>query len=114
MAGSGALHATNIGSACRNNPAVPYWPLGSLHQSILAIYAGIVLTMNPSLTTKQRRNLHRLERDIIVILGATVYSDQYAEWEAQRLTAIKALYDEEKRLGVHNPSNTQYPRWPKP
>jgi hypothetical protein len=70
--------------------------------------------MNPRLTRKQRNHLHRLERNIICILGARIHNGDYAKWDEQRLAAVEALYDEEKRLGVYDPYNNQCPRWPKP
>ncbi len=36
------------------------------------------------------------------------------ELEQAAQSAIEALHDEEKRLGVFNPGSTQTPRWSKP
>lgn len=57
------------------------------------------------LTTEQRQKLYDLEQAVYDagVDGGMTTSD-----------AIAALYDEEKRLGVHDPRNTQTPRWPAP
>jgi hypothetical protein len=69
------------------------------------------------LTTEQRLKLHELEMAIIRYIGAPGPWLTEA-WDAKRQSLVAALYDEEKRLGVHNPrnnnNNNKLPRWTKP